>query len=147
MNSCTSDFPHSCNETGKYLDPSGVGKIPFGLGPFLDCEPDEKNGIIITIISIIKFGFCPSFHVIVTCDCTVLSFGICRSFSLNLPNGEFQLQCQGAFSLIWMFKRNHLERQHSLITISETKLIYLSCLSTYTSHGLINSFSEALSRN
>lgn len=70
----------------------------FGSGPFRDCELDEKNGIIITIISVIKFGFCPSLHVILTCDCTVPSFALCRSFYLNLPNAEFQPQCQGAFS-------------------------------------------------
>ena len=42
-----------------------------------------------------------------------------------------------------MFKRNHLGKGDSLVTTSETKLIYLNSLSTHTSQSLINSFSEA----
>lgn len=40
----------------------------FGLGPFLACELDEKNGIIITTISVIKLGFCSHLHGTLTCD-------------------------------------------------------------------------------
>lgn len=40
----------------------------FTLEPFLDCELDEKNGITVTTTSVIKFGFCPSLRLILTCD-------------------------------------------------------------------------------
>lgn len=48
-------FYKSFNETGKCLGPWRVG-----LRPFLDCELNEKNGIIVTAISGIEYGVCPS---------------------------------------------------------------------------------------
>lgn len=57
--------------TEKCLDLSGQGgerNTLLELGPCLDCELGEKNGIIVTTTSGIKFGFCPSLQLILVCD-------------------------------------------------------------------------------
>lgn len=67
---------------GNVWIPQGKEKYPFGFGPFLDCELDEKNGIIITIILVIKLGFCPSLHGTLTCDVRSAVLGAVEAFTL-----------------------------------------------------------------
>lgn len=60
----------------------GKEKYPFGLGPFLDRELDEKNGIINTTILVIILGFCPSLHGTLTCDVHGAVLGAVEAFTL-----------------------------------------------------------------
>lgn len=62
--------------------------IMFGWGFFLDCELDEKNGIIVIVILVIKFGFRLFFYEMFICDVYGVGFGLSRSFYFNFLNVE-----------------------------------------------------------
>lgn len=141
MSSLTSDFPQNCNETGKLSDPSEKGRILLGSGLCLHCELDEKNGVIVTTISVMKFGFCPSLHVIVTC--AVL--WAMQKLLLKSPKGRNPASVSGSFLPHLHFGKEAIWRGRTAsIPIPETRHVYLNFLSTHTSQGLIPSLKHIL---
>lgn len=108
--------------TEKCLDLSrGKKNILFELVPCLDCELDEKNGIIVTITSVIKFGFCPSLQLILTCDSLEYTEAFTLIFQMQKP--RFSVRELSPSSRFVM--ESYFERKKSLNTIPET------CTSTW----------------